>query len=98
MEKKMRNIHPGAILKMILVEDKKLKVSQIAELLDTTRSNISNILNGDSSISPNMALRLEKVFGGTARHFLALQSNYDLIEAEKDFNKNPPKIKYYDFP
>jgi addiction module HigA family antidote len=96
MERKMRNVHPGAILKMELVEDRKLTISKIAELLDTTRSNMSNILNGRSSISPNMALRLEKVFGGTARHFLNLQSNYDLLEAEKDFNKNPPKIKLYD--
>lgn len=92
----MRNVHPGAILKMELVEDRKLTVSKIAQLLDTTRANMSKILNGHTAISPNMALRLEKVFGGTARHFLNLQSNYDLLEAEKDFNENPPKIKHYD--
>ncbi|WP_262708234.1 HigA family addiction module antitoxin [Flavobacterium cupreum] len=92
----MRNVHPGEILKMELVDSKKLTIIKVAELLGTTRAKMSNILNGHSSISPNMALRLEKVFGGTARHFLNLQSNYDLLEAEKDFNKNPPKIKHYD--
>ncbi len=76
MEKKMRNIHPGLILKMELVGNKKLTITKVAELLGTTRSHMSNILNGHSSISPNMALRLEKVFGGTARHFLILQNNY----------------------
>lgn len=91
MEKKMRNVHPGSILKMELVEGRKLSVSKIAELLDTTRSNMSNIINEHSSITPNMALRLEAVFGGSARHFLNLQSNYDLFKAEKDFNKNLPK-------
>lgn len=96
MERKMRNVHTGGILKMELVESKKLTIIKVAELLGTTRAKMSNILNGHSSISPNMALRLEKVFEGTARHFLNLQSNYDLLEADKDFNKNPPKIKRYD--
>lgn len=96
MEWKMKNIHPGVILKMELGESKKLTVTRVAELLGTTRVNMSNILNGHSSISPNMALRLEKVFGRTARHFLNLQSNYDLLQAKKDFYKNPPKIKRYD--
>jgi addiction module HigA family antidote len=97
MEREMRNIHPGVILKMELIESKKLTVIKVAELLGTAHVSMSNILNGHASITPNMALRLEKVFGGTARHFLNLQSNYDLLEAEKDFNKNPPKIKHYDF-
>lgn len=91
----MKNIHPGVILKMELIENKKLTVIKVAELLAIPPTAISNIFNGHSSISPNMALRLEKVFGGTARHFLNLQSNYDLLEAEKDFNENPPKIKHY---
>lgn len=92
----MRNVHPGEILKMELLESKKLTIIKVAELLGTTRAKMSNILNGHSSISPNMALRLENVFGGTARHFLNLQRNYDLLKAEQDFNKNPPKIKHYD--
>ncbi|MFH6966609.1 HigA family addiction module antitoxin [Flavobacterium sp. FlaQc-28] len=97
MEKKMTNIHPGYILRMELVEGRKLSISKIARLLDTTRSNMSNIINGHTSITPNMALKLAIVFGGTAKHFLNLQSNYDLLEAEKDFNENPPKIIRYDF-
>lgn len=87
MKRKMKNIHPGIILKMVLVEDKKLTVTKIAQLLGTSRSNMSKILNCHYSISPNMALRLEAVFGGTASHFLRLQMNYDLLEAEKEFKK-----------
>lgn len=92
----MRNIHPGTILKMELVEGRQLTVSKIAELLNTTRSNMSNILNGHASITPNMALRLEVVFGSSAKHFLNLQLNYDLINAQNDFQKNPPKISHYE--
>lgn len=61
----MRNIHPSTILKMKLVEGKKLSVSKTAESLTAKRLNISN----NSSISPNMVLRLEKVFERTAKHF-----------------------------
>lgn len=75
MEKKMRNISLGSILKMELVEERKLTENKIAELLETTEENISNIFNGKASISEEMALRLEKKFGGTANHFLKLQSN-----------------------
>lgn len=88
MKRKMRNIHPGIILKMELVEDRKLTITKIAQLLGTSRSNMSKILNCHSSISPNMALRLETVFGGRASHFLRLQMNYDLLEAEKEFKRN----------
>ncbi|WP_289058603.1 HigA family addiction module antitoxin [uncultured Flavobacterium sp.] len=91
----MRNIHPGSILKMELVEGRNLTVGKIAKLLDATRSNISNILNGKTSITPNMALRIEVVFGGSAKHFLNLQLNYDLRKATKDFEENPPNISHY---
>ena len=78
MERKMKKIHPGQILHMELVEGRNLTISKIAELLGTTRANFSNIINGHASISPNMALRLEQTFGGTASHFLNLQKAYDL--------------------
>ena len=92
----MRNVHPGSILRMELVEGRKLTVSKIAELLDTTRSNMSNIINEKASITPNMALKIAVVFGGTAKHFLNLQLNYDLKNALQDFENNPPKISHYE--
>ncbi|CAA9202233.1 HigA family addiction module antitoxin [Flavobacterium collinsii] len=83
MKRKMRNVHPGAILKMELVEGRKLRVSKIAKLLNTTRSNMYNIINGHASITPNMALRLETVFSGSGDFFMRLQATYDLEEAKK---------------
>lgn len=94
----MKNIHPGQILYMELVEGRHLTISKISMLLGTTRANFSNIINGHTSISPNMALRLEKVFGGpgTASHFLNLQKSYDLAKAKEDFLKNTPDLKRYE--
>jgi addiction module HigA family antidote len=96
MERKMKKVHPGQILYMELVEGRQLTISKIAILLGTTRSNFSNIINGHVSISPNMALRIEKVFGGTASHLLNLQRTYDLDKAKEDFLKNTPDLKRYE--
>lgn len=78
MQRKMRNVHVGAILKMELVEGRKLTLSKISEMLNTTESNISEILNGHASISPNMALKIEAVFGGSSAFVMRLQAAYDL--------------------
>lgn len=83
MERKMKHVHPGETLKMELVEGRKLSLENIAELLDTPISNISTILNGEASITPAIALKLETVFGGSADFFLRLQNTYDLGIAKK---------------
>ena len=93
----MKRTHPGSILKMELVDGQGLAVSKIAEMLGSTRTNISNILNAKAAISPNMALRIQEVFGGSASHFLRMQMSYALEQAEAEFRVNPPKIKKYEY-
>jgi addiction module HigA family antidote len=83
MERKMRNVHPGEILKMELIEGRKLSMRKIAKLLDNPILDISNILNGRMAISPTIALKLETLFGGKADFFLRLQTTYDLEEGKK---------------
>lgn len=85
MVRKMRNVHPGEILKMELIDGRKFSISKIAELLDTPISGISNVLNGNAGVSPMIALKLEKVFGGRADSFLRLQTGYALEEFKKQF-------------
>lgn len=74
MKRKLRRTHPGLIIKMELIAGRNLTVSKVAELLATRRANMSNILNGHASISPNMALRIEQVFGGEYRSLYSLAS------------------------
>jgi addiction module HigA family antidote len=79
----MRAIHPGEILKSELIEENGLTISEVAEMLKVSRQALSNILNEKADISPEMALRISKVFGGTATIWMNLQSSYDLEKAEK---------------
>lgn len=91
------NLHPGVILKEDVIDAYELSISAAAGMLGISRLTLSKITNGRGSITPNIALRIEKVFGGNADFWLRMQRGYDLIEEMKRFKKNPPKIKKFDF-
>ena len=93
---KSLNIHPGIILKEEVIIPEGLTIGEAAEHLNTTRLTLSKIVNGKSGITPNMALRIQYVFGGTAELWLRMQRKYDLIEAEDFFEvKGLKKIAHH---
>ena len=75
--------HPGEIIKEFCVEPLGLTVTKAAKSLGITRKTFSMLLNGKSGISPEMALRLSKVFGRTPEGWLRLQLQYDLWKAKQ---------------
>jgi addiction module HigA family antidote len=91
------NIHPGLILREDVILPAELSVGQAAELLQVSRVTLSKILNGNGAITPNIALRVEAVFGGKADLWLRMQRGYDLIEEKTRFAMNPPKIRQYQY-
>jgi antitoxin HigA-1 len=76
-------IHPGELLKAELIEVNDLTVTEVASMLRVSRQAISNIINEKADISPEMALRIATVFGGTPDIWLRLQAKYDLQIAAK---------------
>ena len=75
--------HPGEILREDVLLPLEIDVTDAAERLGVARSTLSRVLNGRSGISPVLALRLEKAGAGTARFWMALQSNYALSQANE---------------
>jgi antitoxin HigA-1 len=75
--------HPGEIIKEFCVEPLGLTVTKASESLGVSRKTFSMLLNGKSGISPEMALRLSKVFGRTPEGWLRLQLQYDLWKAKQ---------------
>jgi antitoxin HigA-1 len=75
--------HPGRHIRLEYLEPLGLSVTAAARILGVTRVNLSNILNGRTGVSPEMALRLAKAFGGTPEIWLRLQANYDLAEVRR---------------
>jgi addiction module HigA family antidote len=72
--------HPGEGLKDDL-DALGLTVAEAAKALAITRQQLYKIINGESGISAEMAIRLEQVVGGSAGHWLRLQAAYDLAQA-----------------
>lgn len=75
--------HPGEFIKEVYLEPNDLSVRGLAESLGVSPSTVMRIINGTSSITPEMALRLEKALGRSPESWLTMQHNYDLWQARK---------------
>jgi antitoxin HigA-1 len=75
--------HPGLSVRFDFLEALGLSVTAGAKVLGVTRQALNNLVNERAGISPEMAIRLEKAFGGTAEAWLALQAAFDLAQARK---------------
>ncbi len=78
--------HPGEIIRELCIEPLDLTVTETAEALGVARKTLSTLLNGRAGISPEMALRLSKVFGRTPEGWLRLQLQLDLWKAEQSID------------
>jgi addiction module HigA family antidote len=72
--------HPGGVVFRQCIEPTGLTITQAAEALGVTRKTLSELVNEKCAISPEMAVRLSKVFGGTAEGWLVQQAQYDLAQ------------------
>jgi addiction module HigA family antidote len=79
--------HPGLSVRYDCLEALGISVTQGAKILGVTRQAINNLVNCKAAISPEMAIRLDKAFGGGAETWLRLQATYDLAQAEKYADK-----------
>ena len=76
--------HPGETVRYDCLEPLGLSVTDGAKALGVTRQALNNLVNGKSGISPEMAIRLQKAFGGSAAVWLGIQMDYDLAQAMKN--------------
>ena len=73
--------HPGLSVRHDCLKPLNLSVTEAARRLGISRRQLSDIVNCRAGISPEMAIRLDKAFGGGADTWLRLQSAYDLAQA-----------------
>ena len=69
--------HPGDFIRTEIVEDLGLSVTRAAEILGVRRATLSDLLNAKSSLSAEMALRIEKAFGISMDMLLRMQAWHD---------------------
>ena len=75
--------HPGLSVRHDCLEPLGLSVTDAARKLGVSRKQLSEIVNTRSGISPEMAIRLDRAFGGGANTWLRMQAAYDLAQAMK---------------
>ena len=75
--------HPGRSVRLDCLDPLGLTVTEAAKKLGVSRKQLSDVVNGHAGISPQMAIRLDKAFGGGANTWYRLQAAYDLAQAMK---------------
>ena len=75
--------HPGHSIRENCLNPLGLSVTEAARILGVARHTLSRVLNGHAAVSPEMAIRLEKVGWSNAEFWLRRQTSYDLAQARK---------------
>jgi len=78
--------HPGEFIREVYLSPFEVSARQVASNLGVSASTFSRLLNGDSNVSPEMALRLSKALGRSPESWLAMQDSYDLWHARRKVN------------
>ncbi|KST59022.1 XRE family transcriptional regulator [Methylobacterium sp. GXS13] len=75
--------HPGAFIRRNIVEPRNLTVMAAAALLGVTRQSLSDFLNEKTSLSAEMALKIEKTFGFKMESMMEMQKQFDIAKVRK---------------
>jgi len=88
--------HPGGLISRTYIEPfDEITGNMVADQLGVARSTFSRLLTGKAGVSPEMAVRLSEVLGGSAESWLTLQESYDLWKARQSVDtKNLERIDF----
>ena len=89
----MRTVHPGEILREEILPGANISKSKLTEYLNVSRMTVNRLVNERQAISPEMALRLGKLFVNSPDFWLNLQNAYGLKVAEHSIALELKKIK-----
>lgn len=89
---KRRPTHPGEMLQEDFMPDYHLTVAGLAEALGVSRQSVNELLRTRRAVSPEMALRLSRLFGNSAEFWLNAQRAVDLWDATQAIKKDVARI------
>ncbi|MBF0160248.1 MAG: HigA family addiction module antidote protein [Magnetococcales bacterium] len=76
-------VHPGAVILYDCIEPLGMTVTEAATALQVTEETLEDLIQGKSGVTADIAIRIEQVFGGTAKGWLVHQINYDLAHINR---------------
>jgi addiction module HigA family antidote len=92
MSKKLPAIHPGEVLREDFLVPMRLSPLAIARVIDVPRTRIERLVNEQTAVTADTALRLAKALGTTAAFWMGLQAQYDIERAEDEIGAGLKKI------
>jgi antitoxin HigA-1 len=93
--KKLKNIHPGEILKEEFLNEMEISAYKLAKDLKIPQTRISEIVKGKRRISADTALRLSLYFNNSAKFWIGLQDDFDIEEAMQKGKKSFEEINQF---
>lgn len=92
-QRKIRPTHPGAMLREEFLPDYGLSITGLAEALGVSRQTLNDLLRERRVVSPEMALRLSRLFSNSPEFWLNVQRAVDLFDAAKALEAQVARIK-----
>jgi addiction module HigA family antidote len=83
---------PGSVVRIKIINAMGIKQADLAKAMGISNVRINQILSGHSRITPQMALRLDKVTGISAEYWLSLQCQFDLFQARQQLASELEKL------
>jgi addiction module HigA family antidote len=93
--KKLKNIHPGEILKEEFLIPLEISAYRLSKDVGIPQTRISEIIKGNRRITADTALRFSKYFGNTAKFWLGLQDDFDIEEEQNHKQAELKGIKHF---
>ena len=92
-ERQVRPIHPGEMLREDFMPDFGLSVSQLAKALCVSRQSVNELIRERRAVSPEMALRLSRLFGNSAEFWLNAQRAIDLWDTAQAVGRDIERVE-----
>lgn len=92
MVKKLAPVHPGEVLREDFLVPMQLSAGALARIVGVPRTRIERLVNGQTALTADTALRLARAFGTTPAFWMGLQAQYDLERAEDELGAGLKKI------
>lgn len=90
--------HPGKVFRSACLADPDgneiITITDAAKAMNITRAALSEFVNGRRGVSPKLAIKIAKAFGGAAEHWLRMQAAYDLWQQEQTYTPDDVTVIY----
>jgi addiction module HigA family antidote len=93
MRREVRPTHPGEMLRKDLLPEYGLSVAELAKAIGVSRQTVNELLRERRGVSPEMALRLSRLFGNTPEFWLKAQMKVDLWETSRALEESVKRIR-----